>query len=358
MPGSRWCVGALVALGALLTTAPAALAQPSTAAPAPPGQPSSVAVAPGDGSAVVGWVAPADTGGAPISGYTVAAQPGVQTAQVPGVARSATVTGLSDGVAYRFTVVASNRFGAGPPSAVSGAVTPSATTAPAGPTLLSEDFSTGSGGMEPVVGGTWGVASGRYVLSAPADQGEEVANANLAVHRTEVLGDFTLTALAGTTPTASDFNDFSIVFCYRDPGNYYFASFSEGNDANTSGIFKVADGVRIELADITAPVAAGTLYPVRIERQGPLMRVFRAAEEVGSASDAMFTGGRVGFGTRNDGGTFDDLLVNAPCRPRRPARNRSRGSSRGPGRGSGRCSPDRARPREAPHPDAVRCGRS
>ena len=311
MPGPRWCLGVGVAVALALVACPAAA---SPAPSAPPGIPSSVAVAPGDGSAVVSWVAP-DEGGSPISGYTVSAQPGVQVVKVPGVAREATVTGLSNGIAYRFTVVASNHAGPGPPSAVSGAVTPSGAPPPVGPTLVSDDFATDAAALEAVSGGTWGVASGRFVLSAPADQGAEVANANLAVHRTVVAGDFTLTALAGTTPTSSPFNDFSIVFDYQDPANYYFASFSEGNDANTSGIFKVEDGERTELADITVPVVAGTLYPVRVERQGAEIRVYRGADEVGSTIDAAFAGGRVGFGSRNDGATFDDLLVTAPPPP-------------------------------------------
>jgi hypothetical protein len=86
------------------------------------------------------------------------------------------------------------------------------------------------------------VSSGRYTLSAPADEGEAVANANLAVHDRVIDGDFTLTTLASTTPTDSPFNDFSIVFDFQDVSNYYFASFSEGNDGNTSGIFKVVNG--------------------------------------------------------------------------------------------------------------------
>ena len=142
--------------------------------------------------------------------------------------------------------------------------------------------------------------------------------------------------------TGSLFNDFSVVFDYQDPGNYYFASFSEGNDTNTSGIFKVSGGVRTELADITTPIAAGTLYPVRVEREGSAIRVFRAGEPVGSTTDATFAGGRVGFGSRNDGGTFDDLLVTAPPPPPPPPPAGPRpGCSRGSGRGSGRCSPTR-----------------
>ena len=218
---------------------------------APPGIPPSVAVSAGDGSAVVQWVAPDDDGGATISGYTVTALPGGATASVPGVARTATVTGLTNGVAYRFTVTASNRAGAGSPSAVSDAVTPTAAAGAAGTVLVHEDFATSAGSMEPIAGGAWGVSSGRYVLSAPADGGEGVPNANLAVAGPVVTGDFTLTSLGSTTATDSPFNDFSLIFGFRDPADYWFVSFSESNDPNTSGIFRVAGGVRTELADIT-----------------------------------------------------------------------------------------------------------
>ena len=332
---SRWLprAGFLLAVAMVLGAATPG-PSPAADAPRPPGIPTSVSVMPGDGRAVVSWVAPADDGGDPIYRYTVTASPGVATAEVPGVARSATVLGLSNGIGYRFTVTAHNRAGPGPASAVSDAVTPTPAAAGTGQRVISEDFETSAGGVAPVTGGTWGVASGRYVLSAPADGGPAVPNANLAVDDTVVAGDFTLTASAATTATDSPFNDFSVVFGYRDPADYWFASFSESNDGNTSGIFRVAGDVRTELADIRTPIVAGTLYPVRIERQGGSIRVFRSGEQVASVTDPTLRDGRVGFGSRNDGGTFDDLVVTAHRpRHRRPLRNRRRGSSRASGRG-------------------------
>ena len=121
MPGAgcplRAVVIAVLGIVAMQFSTAVAVAQ------TPPGIPSSISVTPGDGTAVVSWVEP-DDGGATISGYTVTASPGGATTTVPGVARSATVTGLTNGVAYRFTVTATNRLGTGPPSAVSNAVTP------------------------------------------------------------------------------------------------------------------------------------------------------------------------------------------------------------------------------------------
>ena len=185
------------------------------------------------------------------------------------------------------------------------------------PRLVDEDFATSAADFEPVAG-AWAVAVGRYTLSAPDDEGAEVPNANLSLHSALVTGDFTLTATASTTPTDSRFNDFSLVYGYRDPENYSFASFSEGNDAATSGLFTVVGGVRTELADIAVPVVAGAVYPIRVERVGTAVRVFRAGQRAAAADDPTFTAGRVGFGSRNDGATFDDLVVVGPSPPPPP----------------------------------------
>ena len=93
-----------------------------------PGAPSGVSATAGNGSASVSWTAPS-SGGSAITSYTVtpyigsAAQTPVTVSGSP-PATTATVTGLTNGTSYTFTVSATNSVGTGPASSPSNAVTP------------------------------------------------------------------------------------------------------------------------------------------------------------------------------------------------------------------------------------------
>ncbi|GAB1146537.1 MAG: tandem-95 repeat protein [Shewanella algae] len=89
-----------------------------------PGAPTSVNAVASDASATVSFSAPASTGGAAISSYTVTSSPGGITAN--GAGSPLTVSGLSNGTDYSFTVSASNTAGTGPASSPSNTVTPKA----------------------------------------------------------------------------------------------------------------------------------------------------------------------------------------------------------------------------------------
>jgi hypothetical protein len=100
-----------------------------------PGQPTSVTAVAGDGQATVSWTAP-DDGGSSIIGYTVTASPDGATSIVSDSLRSASVTGLTNGTEYTFTVTATNDVGEGEASAPSDPVTPNiAVTVPAQPLI-------------------------------------------------------------------------------------------------------------------------------------------------------------------------------------------------------------------------------
>ncbi|RCG27302.1 DUF11 domain-containing protein [Sphaerisporangium album] len=132
-----------------------------------PGQPAITSVTAGDATATLTWTAPSSTGGSPITGYIVTPYIG-NVAQTPqtftGTATTQTVTGLTPGTAYTFTVTAQNIAGPGPASARSTAVTPNAAptlTFPAPPSgEVGVAYSaplTFTGGTGPF---TWSVSAG------------------------------------------------------------------------------------------------------------------------------------------------------------------------------------------------------
>lgn len=87
----------------------------------------------GDAQVTVTWSAPSTDGGSPITGYVVTPSiGGVVQAPVasPGTGTSKTVTGLTNGTTYTFTVAAVNDVGTGAASAASAAATPRAPYSP------------------------------------------------------------------------------------------------------------------------------------------------------------------------------------------------------------------------------------
>ncbi|HBH82197.1 MAG: hypothetical protein A2X05_03425 [Bacteroidetes bacterium GWE2_41_25] len=105
----------------------------TTSAPATvvPGAPIIGTASAGNAQATVTFTAPVSNGGSAITGYTVTSNPGSITAS--GSASPITVTGLTNGTAYTFTVTATNANGSGPASSASNSVTPS--TVPGAPTI-------------------------------------------------------------------------------------------------------------------------------------------------------------------------------------------------------------------------------
>jgi hypothetical protein len=96
-----------------------------------PGAPTIGTATKGNAQATVTFTAPGSNGGSAITGYTVTSSPGGITAT--GSASPITITGLTNGTAYTFTVTATNANGIGPVSPASNSVTPSAV--PGAPTI-------------------------------------------------------------------------------------------------------------------------------------------------------------------------------------------------------------------------------
>ena len=123
-----FAVAAVNAAGTGANSDPSAAVTVSAAAPSAP----TAVTASRSGSAVtLTWAAPADTGGAPVTGYVVTPDTGgVDLDPVTvGPSTTTTITDLATGAVYTFTVAAQNSAGTGPASGASAPVTLVAPTA-------------------------------------------------------------------------------------------------------------------------------------------------------------------------------------------------------------------------------------
>ena len=121
-----------------------------------PDSPTSVLASQATASSTISWVAPVNDGYSPITGYTVTDGAGDGCSAI-GTATSCTVTGLTNGQTYVFTVVAINEAGPSSPPVAAPAVTPIA--GPGVPTNVTATSGDGSGTV------SWSAPNGVVVSS-------------------------------------------------------------------------------------------------------------------------------------------------------------------------------------------------
>ncbi|MDY7101256.1 MAG: hypothetical protein S0880_08715 [Actinomycetota bacterium] len=188
---------------------------------------------------------------------------------------------------------------------------------------VNEDFDASPGVMEPGPGG-WEVSGHRYGTHDPVRSGAgTIGNSNLSL-AAPVFGDVGIEARIEAEETQGPWDDFSVVLGYQDPQNYLYVSFNESNDATTSGIFAVVDGVGTELADLTTPFEGGTSYTVTVTRFQGTIEVYTDYQSSGDAplvsvDTDLFPTGRVGVGSRNNAVFVDSFAAGEAAGPGGPA---------------------------------------
>ena len=172
-----------------------------------PGAPTGVTATAGNGQASVTFNAPADNGGGPVTGYTVTSNPaGGVDSNAGSTGQNHTVTGLSNGVAYTFTVTASSAVGTGTPSDPSNSVTPAVpVTVPGPPIMVSAAAGNAQASVSfsaPASNGNSAI-TGYTVVSTPSGGVDRDAGSPATTHTVTGLANGTLYSFTVTASNAA-----------------------------------------------------------------------------------------------------------------------------------------------------------
>jgi N,N-dimethylformamidase beta subunit-like protein/uncharacterized protein DUF4082/fibronectin type III domain protein len=249
-------------------------------APSPvPGPVSGVSATAGSKSAVVSWTAPT-SGGDPTS-YKVTPYIGSSaqtTTTVSAPATNVTVTGLTAGTAYTFTVQPHNGGGDGPESAHSNSVTPTAPSAPAAPTGVSAQPAS---------------TSARVSWTAPPESGSPITGYTI----TPFIG-----SSAQTTVSASGSATSATVPSLTN-GTAYTFKVTATNAVGTGPASAASDPVtpRAAILDFATPavvdggdssgIALGVKFKADVDGSVTGLRFYKAAANTGTHVGSLYSAG-------------------------------------------------------------------
>jgi hypothetical protein len=189
------------------------------------------------------------------------------------------------------------------------------------PLVLQDDFEGGGlGAWEFTDASAWRIAGQKsnHVLEQhrPSKYEPPVRSPlNLALARSAAVGDVVLDVKARSTAADSARRDLCFVLGYQDPSHFYYVHLAKSADDHHNSIFLVNGQPRASIAETRnqgVPWDDGWHHVVIIRRvKDGLIEVFfdDMAKPAMTAHDKTFTHGRIGLGSFDDTGQFDDLQV-------------------------------------------------
>ncbi|MBX7166198.1 MAG: hypothetical protein K1X74_07600 [Pirellulales bacterium] len=193
--------------------------------------------------------------------------------------------------------------------------------------LVREDFSGGADRWEPTDPAAWEIATTPegpvYRLARQSKyQPPHRSPVNISLLKDVAPGDFELTVRVHTTARSYGHRDMCLFFGYQDPAHFYYVHFGQRADEHANQIFIVNDAPRKMISQTSNPGTPWTedwhrLKLVRRVADGTIAVYFDDFDKPAmTAIDKTFLSGRIGLGSFDDTGEFDDLeLRGAPARP-------------------------------------------
>jgi|GEM_PF-101837 len=138
---------------------------------------------------------------------------------------------------------------------------------------------------------------------------------NRILRRETVHGGFTLDIRVRSTKEDYPHRDLCIFFGYQDESHHYYVHLGRTSDPHSNSIFIVNGADRVSIADSRNEGTAWDdgWHSVRIAREAEsgMIRVFwdDLIRPVMTAFDSAFLWGKIGLGSFDDTGDFDDLKV-------------------------------------------------
>lgn len=143
---------------------------------------------------------------------------------------------------------------------------------------------------------------------------------NIALIKDLVVGDFVMEVNLSQTGKEYGHRDLCLFFGVNNPTNFYYVHMASVADNNANNIFLVNDEPRTNIASKTTTGTNwgqnNSWHKARIERKvesGSIKIYFDdMTEPIMEANDTHFTDGRIGIGSFDDSGQFDNIKIWAP----------------------------------------------
>ena len=191
------------------------------------------------------------------------------------------------------------------------------------PLLLKEDFTRGFSRWKTTDPNAWQVkqleGSSNRVLDLYGKSNYKPTYRspfNQAILKYHTVGDFVLTAKLQATKESYGHRDLCLFFGYQDPDHFYYVHLGQKTDDHANQIFIVNEAPRIKISEKTTagtPWKDGQWHEVKIVREveSGLIEVFFDDMDtpVMSAHDKTFDWGKIGVGSFDDTGMFDDVVL-------------------------------------------------